>query len=381
MSFLKNYKHIMGLLSIGGIIFVLVENIASAIHFVSFVFSAFLPLILGGFIAFILNIIVEKYEVIYFPSSNKKWVRKTRSPVCTVLAVLSIVLMVGFVLRMAIPQTVNSIVIAIQNLPALYTQTLAWAQNFSWVADSLLHVPFIDKVVHTNSFSYTTMLDGVATWGASWASGFVATVSEVVNLIVNWGIGFFFAVYILLSKESLGRETNRFLRAYCKKETIQKISHIVNVIRGTFSSFFVGQFIDALILGIMVWVGMAVFGLPSAANIACVVGLTALIPLLGSYIGAAIGIIILITGDPINALIFLAILLVVQQIEGNFIYPKVVGNSVGLPGIYVFAAVVVGGGLAGVLGILFSVPIAAAAYKLLREDEDYRIEIKEKADE
>ena len=197
--------------------------------------------------------------------------------------------------------------------------------------------------------------------------------SSAVEWTFNIIIGLIFAIYMLLDKERLLTQTKRILCAYLPDKWVEQGAYVGRVAIDTFSNFFVGQFLDALVLGVLVGITLALFNISYALTIACVIGLTGLIPLLGIYIGGVMGAIILLTVSPMEAFIYVVILEVLHQIESNFIYPKIVGNSVGLPGLWVFAAVIVGGSLYGVVGMIAGVPLVATIYKLLMEDVDKRL--------
>lgn len=367
MKSFNEYKQIIMLIVVAAICFMIVNNL-KAIFTISYdLYLAFLPLIIGLLMAFIIDIIVEKYMHIYAPNSHNKYVIASRRPVCIAGAIISIFFMIGLVLYLALPQTIHSISLAITYMPSIYDRLV---NDINIISHQL---PFVDQHLVDDIVSGKKLLDNISAYGTRWLSSVASTLSDVFFFVVNLVIGFVFSIYLLINKKELKEQGQRFMKAYFNPTSEGRIIYVFSVINKTFSSFFVGQFLDALILAVLVWFAMLSFGLPYALNIACVVGLTALIPLLGAYIGAFIGITMLLVENPLNAIIFIIILIVMQQIENNFIYPKVVGDSVGLPGVWVFAAIVVGGNLYGVIGILFSVPIAATAYRLLKDDINQRI--------
>lgn len=370
MNFFEKYKYSIFLIVIAGVTLATVNRIDLVWTMIRAVGDATMPLIIGVFIAFIMELIVSRYENRFFPKSGAEWLHRARRPICIVAAIITVAVTVSFVLYMAIPQTIHSISLAVTDFPFIYSATIHWIQ------ETLYQIPYLDNAVTNAYFSKQSLVDTITGSGTVWMDQLVSTVGGVVTWVINGGLGFFFALYLLFNKRQLQQGASKLMEAYCKPQTKERVFHVLSVFGETFSSFFVGQFIDAIILGVMVTVGMLIFQIPYATNIGCVVGLTALIPLLGAYIGALIGVTMLLVESPFNALIFLSILIVMQQIEGNFIFPKVVGESVGLPGIWVFAAVVIGGGLFGIIGILFSVPLGAAVYKLLWEDAERRLENK-----
>lgn len=375
MNPLKEYKHIVTLIILAGIVFLIAIRFDSLLVILRTGISAVMPLVWGVLIAFILNIIVKRFEQIYAPKSTNKWVIESRRPVCIVLAILAVLLAIILVGWMAIPQLVHSLSIIVQAIPGLYTDSMKYINDF------ISNTPALTSSGVMNSIAPENYADNLRKFGADSGRYIVETMSDTVEMVFNFVIGLIFAIYVLLDKEKLRSQLGRLFRAYGREYRVGQLAHIWRTASQVFSSFFIGQFLDALILGVMVGVGLAVFSVPYALTIGCVIGLTALVPLLGAYIGGAMGLIMLLSVSSMDALIFIIVLVVMQQLEGNFIYPKVVGSSVGLPGIWVFAAITIGGTLYGVPGILLSVPIIATIYKLVREDVDKRLEHKKQHDE
>ena len=187
-------------------------------------------------------------------------------------------------------------------------------------------------------------------------------------------VGVIFAIYLLSAKERLANQADRIMRAYLKPPVRKKILYVAGVVHETFSNFIVGQCAEAVVIGSLCTLGMFALRLPYAVMTGVVIGVTALIPVVGAYLGAAVGAFMVFTVNPVQSVMFLAFLVLLQQIEGNLIYPRVVGSSIGLPGIWVLAAVTVGGGILGIGGMLLGVPLAASAYKLLGAAVGKRLE-------
>ena len=204
------------------------------------------------------------------------------------------------------------------------------------------------------------------------ADAVVATVASVFSSLVNIFLSIIFAVYLLLGRDKLKAQCKRLLACYLPKTLNHKILHCLAVINECFHNYIVGQCLEAVILGVLCIVGMTIFRFPYAMMIGTLIGFTALIPIAGAYIGAGVGAIMILTQSPVKALLFLLFIVILQQLEGNLIYPKVVGGSIGLPALWVLAAVTVGGSLMGIVGMLLGVPIVAALYRLLREDMEKR---------
>ena len=205
------------------------------------------------------------------------------------------------------------------------------------------------------------------------AFGTVSFIGTVFGAIVEFILAVTFSIYILFSKEQLKNNLDKLLKAYMRTDKREKLYESLRTANETFSNYFLGQFKEAIILGVLCTVGMLLLRFPYATIIGPVIGLTALIPMVGAYIGAAVGFLLIVIVDPLQAVFFILFIVILQQIEGNLIYPKVVGGSIGLPGIWVFAAVIVGGGLMGIAGVMLGVPIAATIYKLLGKSVNERL--------
>ena len=196
----------------------------------------------------------------------------------------------------------------------------------------------------------------------------INTVSSVFSGLVTALLSVIFSIYLLLGKDTLARQFDRVLSHYIKETYYIKLKYVIAILHDCFKRYIVGQCTEAVILGLLCTLGMWIFRLPYATMIGALIALTALIPVAGAYIGGGVGALMVFSVSPMKAVVFLAFLVILQQLEGNLIYPRVVGSSLGLPAIWVLAAVTVGGGVLGVAGMLIGVPIAAACYRLLRND-------------
>jgi len=196
----------------------------------------------------------------------------------------------------------------------------------------------------------------------------VSAVSNVISDVVTGVLAFIFAIYFLLGKEKLCEQYRRLMKNYLPEKAVRKINYVASVVNDSFHRYIVGQCTEAIILGVLCALGMLVFQFPYAGMIGALIGFTALIPVAGAYIGGVVGFVMILTVSPIKALLFIVFLVVLQQLEGNLIYPKVVGGSLGLPAVWVLAAVTIGGALMGISGMLIGVPIAASVYRLIRDD-------------
>lgn len=337
--------------------------------FVKMAFVAASPLIIGSAVAYVLNILMRFYESHYFPKSNKKAVVKSRRGVCLLLSFLTLVLIVIILVWLVVPQLIASITVLVNGAPNTIKTIINKIEGSKWIKSEWLEpIKSIDWKSKLSNFT-TTITSGVGN-----AMGMaVNVVGTVFSSIVTTVLSIIFAIYLLVDKEKIGRQFDKVMRRYMSTNFYERTKYVISVLDDSFSSFISGQCLDAMLVGIMCTIGMLILRLPYATMIGAIVAFTALIPVAGSYIGAGLGAFMILTVSPIKALIFLIFIIVLQQTDGNLVYPKIVGSSIGLPGIWVLAAVTVGGGLMGVLGMLIAVPIAATLYKILRADVDGKL--------
>lgn len=327
-------------------------------------FSVAYPLILGCIMAYVLNILMVRLERIYFPKSQKEWVCKSRRGVCIVFSLALLVLIVIFVLYLVIPQVVDCFVIISKDVPEVLQNTI------QFLIDKSGELPELQKQLQDIDMDWGSVLNKVSSGLLNGTKGVLSSATTIVGsfvgTITNIVIGLIFSLYVLACKEEVGDKLNRVMKAFMKTSVYEKVVYVLRLVNESFSSFIVGQVTEAVILGTLCALGMWILRLPYAGPIGALVGLTALIPVFGAYIGAVLGAFMIVTVDLKQMLIFLVFLVILQQLEGNLIYPKVVGSTIGLPGIWVLAAIIIGSGLGGVVGMLLGVPVAASCYKLLR---------------
>lgn len=355
------------LLRVGALIFALFllihywSNISGVI---GTVISAATPIFIGLVMAYIINILMSFYERHYFPKSTKKTVLKSRRPVCLTGAILSIIGIVALVIVLIAPQLANCVKLLVAELPGAIKLAINKLKELNILSDDLFNsLSAIDwkskigDIVKTLTTGLSSVMD-VA----------VSAVTSVFSGVSNAVIGFIFALYLLLDKNRLSGQVKRVSDRYIPHRFAEKITHILSVANDCFHRFIVGQCTEAVILGTLCMVGMLILRLPYAPMIGALIAFTALIPIVGAFIGAGVGAFLIFMESPIKAVIFLVFIVILQQIEGNLIYPKVVGSSIGLPGIWVLAAVTVGGGVLGISGMMIGVPAAAAVYRLIKEN-------------
>lgn len=229
-----------------------------------------------------------------------------------------------------------------------------------------------DMLEKIKSFDIANTVEELLGTAFSKMDGFMETVVDVaysiVSVVINFILGIIFAVYLLAGKERLSSQINTLMNCYLEEEIYKKIRYVWRVLNESFHRYIVGQCTEAVILGLLCTVGMWILRLPYATMIGALIALTALIPIAGAYIGAGVGAFMIFTVSPLKAIVFLIFIVILQQVEGNLIYPKVVGSSLGLPAIWVLAAVTIGGGVMGIPGMILGVPLAAYVYQIIKKD-------------
>ena len=336
----------------------------SAAGLVTALLGAALPLIIGGIVAYLVNILMANYERHYFPKTKSAIVIKSRRPVCMLLAFFTLVAIVVLVVWLIVPQLVDCFGVIIAELPGFMEEVIALAEELQlFTPETLRSLEAIDWKSQIGS-----LVKMVTSGLGSVVDVVIATVSSLFSGIVTGLLSLIFAIYLLADKEKLGSQFRRIMKRYLPEKVNGRITYFLHILDDCFHRYIVGQCIEAVILGVLCALCMWLCGLPYAAMIGALVAFTALIPVAGAYIGAGVGAFMIMTVNPWDAVVFLILIVILQQLEGNLIYPRVVGSSMGLPGIWVLAAVTVGGGIMGVAGMLLGVPLAAAIYRVIRDD-------------
>ena len=364
----KQMKSIMLLILFTVMLYVGLQNIDVVLGVLGTMIGLVFPFILGGGIAFVLNVPMSFLERNIFGRGrlkNSRRAAKAARPVSLVLALLLVILIImiaGFVILPELGSTVmglgKGIETGIRNLQIWIDSTF---QNNSAIvewANSLEIEPqkMVDSIMGVLQNGVNNILSSAVT----------VTVG-IANTAMNASIAFVFACYILIQKEKLMVQAKKALFALLPEKTVKYLLHVCSLASNTFSRFVTGQCIEAVILGTMFFIAMTIFRFPYAMLVGVLIAFTALIPIFGAFIGCAISFLLILLVSPVKALLFLILFLVLQQIEGNLIYPHVVGGSVGLPSVWVLVAVTVGGSLMGVAGMLIFIPLVSVIYALFRE--------------
>ena len=363
----KLSKWLVGIVAVCILIFLGVQNIGVVADAVSWVVKLVMPLILGLAFALVLNVPMRFFESHIFRKTKKPFLQKLRRPLSFVISLLIIIGILAGVIWLVIPELVEAIKVIAQSV-------LDFVNKLSSMDEKeIAQLPFGNTLLNTD---WDKILQTLQTWlkekSGSIMNTAIGTVSSVVGGVVDFFIAFIFAVYILFSKEKLKYQVSRLIRAWLPKNFGEWLIHATSVASINFRNFISGQSLEAVILGVLCMIGMMILQIPYAPMIGALVGVTALIPVVGAFIGTIVGAFMILTVNPIKAVIFVIFLLILQQIEGNLIYPRVMGSRVNLPAMWILAAVTIGGSIAGAVGMLLSVPIASTAYILVREATETR---------
>ncbi len=329
--------------------------------------SASKSLIIGAVIAYAVNILMSFYENHYILGKVAA-LQKGKRMICMIGAFATLIGIVLLLVSIIVPEFVSCIKVMTSGVPGMVRRF----NNFVDSNQSLEDVIPTEVMEALNSVDVNSLRERVGEFITSgvtnFASSIINTVTAVFSSVFNSFIAIIFSIYLLAGKEKLASQGERLLKAYLNKKWVNGILYVLSTFNKSFHSFIVGQCTEAVILGALCAIGMAILRLPYATMIGALIGFTALIPVAGAYIGGAVGALMIATVSLPKAAIFVVFLVILQQLEGNIIYPRVVGSSIGLPGLWVLAAVTVGGGISGVVGMLIAVPFTAALYQLLRND-------------
>ncbi len=362
-----------------GILYLFIQYWATIAEGIGVVVHAAAPLIIGFVIAYAVNILMCFYERWYFPKAKNKWLVNSRRPVCMLLAYISLIGIVGLIIGLIVPELINCVKLLLDKIPPVMdrlTQKLGNCSELGVYWENAM------SMTQKGEIDWKEIANKAANWVAGGVGGAMGAVGSVISTTFsttfNVIMSIIFSIYLLAGKQKILNQMDRVAKAYLKEKNYDRMSYVLKTFNESFHNFIVGQCLEAVILGSLCAVGLMILRMPYAGMLGALIGFTALIPVAGAYIGGAVGFFMIATISPIQAVVFLVFLLVLQQVEGQLIYPRVVGGSIGLPGIWVLAAVTIGGSVMGVGGMLFCVPLASAVYRLLKNDVNRRNGIDEK---
>lgn len=361
----KNMKRLMLLIAFAMVLYWGLHNAAQFAGLIRGLLKLLSPFLIGLCLAFVLNLILcplERAWCALLRNNKSRAKDKLKRPVCLVLAVLLFLGVISALFFIIIPQISATVSTISEKVPDAITKMETWWGNITaFFAEHNIVLPYFElepeKIMNTVSDFLKNQ--GEVVFGKTMDIT-ISIFSALINLI----LAMVFSIYVLAQKEKLSRNGKLVMYAILKRKTADRILELLALMEDTFSRFVSGQVTEAFILATLCFIGMSILRMPYALVISVVIGFTSLVPIFGAWVGAIIGAFLIIFVNPLKALIFVTFLLILQQVEGNVIYPKVVGKSVGLPGIWVLAAVTIGGGLFGVIGMLFGVPIFSVIYAL-----------------
>ncbi|HPT77974.1 MAG TPA: AI-2E family transporter [Candidatus Atribacteria bacterium] len=361
----KNIRRILAIIIISIIIYLGLSNISSVIGVLLKGMGIVTPLLLGAALAFILNVPMRLIERLIFPRSKKPLIIRVRRPLAILITYVLFFAVLAMVLFLLIPQLVNTVSILSAAIPAAYLNIE------KWVIEKAQEIPQLQEwlsLIKLDWQSIGNSLADVLKKGSSVILGStVYIIRSILSGTMTFVLALVFSIYALAGKERLRSQVERILKAFLPREKAERTLEIGALVNKTFTGFVTGQLTEAAILSMLCFIGMLIFGFPFAPMISVLLGFTALIPLIGPIIGVGIGAFMIFMISPVKAFWFIVFIIVLQQLEGNLIYPRVMGSSVGLPAIWVIAAVTIGGSFMGITGMLLSVPVSAVLYALFRE--------------
>ena len=358
----QSAKYLLAVVCGGVAFYCALQNLPAVATALGRVLGILSPFLLGAAIAFILNVPMRSIERHLFPKARNASFRRPLALVLTLVAVIGVLVLAGGVIAPGIRDAVKSIV---SQAPA------AFDRLYDWLLGLEQYLPQIEGFVSELNIDWKSLsqkaIQLAQSWGGTLLSSGGGFMVGVVSGVSTFVIGLIFSFYILLQKERLSRQGRQVLYGLLPLRCADRALEVLRLANRTFSSFLSGQCMEAVILGTLFVVTMTVFRLPYAVLVGVLIALTALIPIVGAFIGCGVGALLIAVADPWKAVVFIILFLVLQQIEGNLIYPHVVGSSVGLPSIWVLAAVTLGGKLMGITGMLFFIPLCSVLYALFRD--------------
>lgn len=378
----KEIKKIIGIICFAIAFYFILENLETVKNIIDNILNTISPFLIGAGLAFVLNIPMSWFEEkIFAPRKTKNGMSKksrVARPVSIMASFIFLIIIISLIIKLVIPELISVIFMFVKELPGLALNIKEWA------IDLTDQYPDISGQIQSIEIDWNAVSNEIINFSKNLAGSVVTSsigfIISFVGGIFDFIISMVFAIYILSSKEKLKTQFKNIIKAYLPEKKANYMLKICSLSKTTFYNFITGQCTEALILGTLCFIGMLILRLPYAITISVLIAVTALIPIIGAFIGIIIGAILILSIEPIKSAIFIVFLIILQQIESNAIYPKVVGNSVGLPGMWVLVAVVVGGSLGGMLGLLLGLPTASILYIIFKEDVRKRLD-KKKAEE
>ena len=378
----ENTRQILKIVVIAIVLFIALLNIQVVWGGIKYFIDIISPFIWGLAIAFVLNIFMTIYENKVFNSKknkdnskkinqkNKKKTNNLKRTASIILSIITIIAVITIILILIIPQFFEVIKNLISNIPNFLEDT----KNFA--IDITKRIPEVNNFIQSIQINTDTIKTSLMDISKNVLDITITQASNLLSTIFNFIIAVVFAVYILANKEGLKVQAKKFIYARLDKEKADYVLKVSRLARDSFRSFLTGQAKEAIILGSLCALGMFVLGIPYAGPIGALTAITAFVPIVGAFISGFIGAVLIVAVDPIKAIIFLIFIVVLQQVEGNLIYPHVVGKNIGLPSIWVLVAITIGGSLFGIMGMIVGLPVVSIIYAIVSENTNKKLKEK-----
>lgn len=356
------------------ILYFLLSNIKYVVSSFNSVISIISPFILAFAMAFVLNIPMKFFEnkvFIFLDKEKSKFIRNLKRPL-SILATLSTV--IGLIIALilfVVPQLISSVSTLLDAVPGYMNSFEEFLNQF------VSSKEILNNVYSTLLNTWQELLKFFANFLTTSLTSILSTTMSITSGLINFVLSLVLTIYMLASKETLIYQLKKLLYAFLNKNIVDKAIDIGRLASNTFSKFITGQCIEAFILGFLCFIGMTIFKMPYSLLISVLIGVTALIPVFGAFIGTIPSVFLILIINPIQAIWFVVFILCLQQFEGNIIYPRVVGNSVGLSAIWVMLAMLVGGSTLGLIGMLIGIPLFSVAYQLIKDYTNKRLNKKD----
>ena len=364
----KTIKKILLVVFLSTLIVWAVFNMSVVFGVVGKLFSYISPIVSALCIAFILNVLLRVLETkvfFFFDKAKHEFVKKIKRPLCLVLTYLLAIGIIALLVLVIIPDLIDTVIFVVKSLPSFLKDTR------EWVVGIAANFGIEDSKIPTINFDFNdtlnTLQNLLSDYSNTIVNGAANITSSVVGGIYDILFSLIISVYVLAQKERIGRFLKKVIDFFVPKKIAATVYHLSIHASDSFSRFIGGQLTESVILGVLCYIGMLVFRFPNAAIVSVLIAVSSLVPIVGAIVGVVIGALLIVITNPIKAVFFIIFVLILQQIEGNVIYPKVVGKAVGLPSIMVVSAVLIGGNIGGILGVLLSVPLSALLFTLLKE--------------
>lgn len=349
-----------------------IVNWSTILAFLNQLLVVIFPIIIGAIAAYILNLIMVRIEKVLWPKSENKWLKILNRPLAILLSFVIIILFLVLLTWLVVPQIISAGETLVNAIPTAINRIANQLDELE------RYIPYLNQAAQIIDINWNEITNNIIQWlnqlVSSLASSSISLITSSISALTTFLLSFMFTLYFLISKENLIVEFFRLTQAFLTHQQQRIIINLLNVTNFTFANYISGMLTESIILGVMMSIVLWIFQVPYAIMLGTLQGALALIPIVGAFFAGAVGVIMVLAVEPSKTILYLILVLIVQQIEGDLIYPRVVGTAVGLPGVWTLIAVTIGGGLFGLPGMIFCVPVLATLYSLIMLNADYRTE-------